>query len=395
MIFNRFRIMVTRRFADVNYLKAGMIAAYLMLCSSWAFADTAHFLTLSDIHFDPFRGCKGTRPCALIRTLNQSPVSSWPSLLRVQDKSLPIIGQDTNYPLWTAMLNLAKDEAQLKQVKFVVVLGDWLAHDFKRSYKRYSGDHTVSGYQQFVRKTLTFLGEELQQAFPDINIYGVIGNNDSDGSDYYSVIQGDFFKQTAIIWSHLIRQPESKRALLSSFSVGGYYALDLPSQPELRLIVLNSVLFSYKAKGKNIEAAAIKQLDWLKEQLEVVRRHHQKALIAMHIPVGIDLYATRRVRLFTLLPLWDPEYAHRYQMDLQEFSSDIMGVLAGHLHADWFQFMSYQHLNDMAVTVTPSISPVYGNNPGFKIYRYSTRSLILKGFDTFNYLMPSSVMLRP
>jgi hypothetical protein len=61
-----------------------------------------------------------------------------------------------------------------------------------------------------------------------------------------------------------------------------------------------------------------------------------------------------------------------------------MAILTGHLHADWFQTLSFANTK-IPNSGTPSISPIYGNNPGFKVYTYSLQDLILKSFVTHFY----------
>ncbi len=105
--------------------------------------------------------------------------------------------------------------------------------------------------------------------------------------------------------------------------------------------MLNTNVFSYKAKGENINQTAMQQLDWLHAQLQAAQNKKQTVLIAMHIPIGVDIYASLRFKLFTLMEFWKPTYLQRFQNELQQFAPRIAGIFAGHLHSDWFQILTF------------------------------------------------------
>ena len=153
----------------------------------------------------------------------------------------------------------------------------------------------------------------------------------------------------------------------------------------MKLIVLNSVLFSTHAKGRGVDLAAENELRWLHLQLQALKEKHQKALIAMHIPIGIDLYALWRY--LRLLDLWKTNYLQRFEAELKQNSSQIDGILVGHLHSNWFQILMLDNSSHIPLTGTTSISPIFGNNPGFKIYSFTPQSQQLKDEAIYTYSM--------
>ena len=162
--------------------------------SSQQVSTTYPFLTLADIHFDPFLGCHRVSPCPLIQKLQRADVSEWPAILKAGDNDPPQYKQDTNYALLTTSLAAVKAEAAIHHVQFVIVLGDFLAHEFRHRYKKFTHDRSRAHYQLFVKKTLTFVNNEIAHTFPNINVYSVVGNNDSYHGDYYSSPH-DFFNK--------------------------------------------------------------------------------------------------------------------------------------------------------------------------------------------------------
>lgn len=352
--------------------------------------NTLYFLSLSDIHFDPFAACRRMTPCPIIQQLRQAAVEKWPDILAQHDTTLPHYGQDTNFKLLQSSLAAAHQAALTEHVQFVLVLGDFLAHSFHEQYRRYARDKSVAAYQNFTRKTLAFLALMLARTFPEMDVYSAVGNNDSYRGNYYYSHSDHFFADVAQLWAPLIKTPENRAAFLSDFSTSGCYAVDVPGRAGYRLIVLNSVLFSNNARGKQVDAAAEQALTWLAQQLSMAKSHHQKVFIAMHIPMGTDVFAAFRIRLFRLMELWKQPYTARFQSLLQEYATHIEGVFSGHLHSDWFQTDSYGQ-NDIPMTGTIAISPVYGNNPGFKIYSYDSR-FQLKEFAAYSFTLMGKKM---
>lgn len=341
------------------------------------------FLSLADIHFDPFTACQNQVPCPLIQALRQAPASQWSGILAAQDKTAPAYRQDTGYPLLKSALDAAKAVAAKEHVQFVLVLGDFIGHDYRKFYRKYAQDNSYAGFQSFIKKTFEFLNLELAQTFPNVSVYSVVGNNDSYNGDYHSKIKGKFFADSAILWSSLIKNKQARADMQRDFPTAGYYAVDVA--PGLRLIVLNTVLFATKAKGEGVDQAATTEFTWLHNQLMAAAEKKQKVLLAMHIPAGIDVYASLQYRLLRLIELWQHEDTDRYEAELKMFSPVFAGIFAGHLHADWFQILTLSNENRVPVTGTPSISPIFGNNPGFKVYVYSPKTQQVENFETYYY----------
>lgn len=348
---------------------------------------TAYFLSVADIHFDPFSSCHPTTPCPLIDQLQQAPATQWGTIFAAHNTEAPQYAEDSNYPLLESTLAELKTVATEKNVGFVLLLGDSLAHNFKKNYLQYASNKSDAAYQAFVKNTMTFLRNEFANTFPSIDVYPVIGNNDSYEENYVSTPNGVFFSDMASLWSELIKDKDNRAILEQDFPKAGYYAVDLPHQTQLRLIILNTVLFSKYAQGVDIEHAANQQMDWLHHELASLSAKHQKAIIALHIPVGIDIFTSFKKQPFTMVELWQADDTQRFLSEVQQFASDIAVILSAHMHADAFQLMNSTNHQDVPVSATPSISPIYGNNPGFKIYQYSLLSSQLIDFVTYYYAL--------
>lgn len=365
----------------------------LLVCSSSVFAETRNstldrFITISDIHFDPFITCEKTTPCPIIETLRAAPVDTWNSILATSDTSTTKLHQDTNYELLQAMSNELQNRVKLEKPKFVLVLGDFLGHDYQEKYEVYAADKSEASYQQFVKKTFEFLTLELNRTFPKLNVYPVIGNNDSYESDYSVVPNGAFLKDISNIWATLIKDPFNKVAVEQALPLGGYYAVNIHNVPHLKLIVLNTVIFSKKiaAPGPLIDQAAQQQLIWLHQTLQAAQAKNQKVMIAMHIPAGIDVYSTLKHQ-FVVTEFLQDEYTQQLQQEFQMFAANIVGIFPGHLHMDWFQRLTAPTATTLPISGTPGMSPLFGNPPAYKIFRYSPQTLALQDFTTYSYAL--------
>ncbi len=345
-----------------------------------------NFLALSDIHFDPFITCK-KQPCPLIQKLRTAPAQQWAAVLAEQGAPLSTLMEDTNYPLLTNALVATGKISEENHAAFVILPGDLLGHEFHHKYKYFSGDKTLSQYSTFVRKTLQFLTQQLKAAFPATDVYMVVGNNDSYSGNYSVKPDGQFFHDTGITWSNLIHDRNNKLSMQKQFSSAGYYSVLLPNPANLRLIVLNTVLFSNGLKGKNVDtldAVAVRELNWLHAQLQLSQQQHQKVFIVMHIPQSLDVYATQQTKLFTLVHLWKSAYSERFVAEINQYGATIGGILAGHLHRNWFQIIAVDN-NKIPVIGITSISPVFGNYPGFRFISYFSDPLHLDDIVTYSF----------
>jgi sphingomyelin phosphodiesterase acid-like 3 len=215
-------------------------------------------------------------------------------------------------------------------------------------------------------KDLQFLKQQFQLALPNISNFIVVGNNDSYTGDYEAENKSVFLKQSAVLWVDLIKQSENKKAFLNDYPSMGYYAVDLDDR--YRLIVLNTVLFSVSVTNPKADLLALAQLDWLHQQLSTARQDHKMVLMAYHIPQGLNLVSTFRNYLNGLQDFWRATYINIFNNDIKEFAGLIKGMMAAHVHREELAILGINHQSLVKTTITPSISPIFGNNPTFKVF---------------------------
>lgn len=354
----------------------------------------ANFITLSDIHFNPFYDCDSSGNCQLACELSEQGIANWDALFSAYDKkAYPQYGEETNYHLLTSTLTKLQSVAEHNHPDFAIVLGDFLAHRFSGVtglYRRYTRRcDTRPTYEEFVTKVMRYLSLKIYTALPNIPIYSLLGNNDSATGNYSIDPGGYFLKQVQQDWLPLI-QPEDEQQFQRSFvQGGGYYHVSLDDN--LRLIVLNSVLFSSNASvpqpwylyfsKKELNSYASQQMVWLENQLKRAQELGQQILIAYHVPVGIDIFKSLGLR--TKLQ-WRDEVMQQFVALVERYQSIIVGQLGSHVHTDGLYLIRDDAHKPLSyIITTPSISPIYNNNPGFKVYAYQPSPPVVTDFTSY------------
>lgn len=372
-----------------------VVVGIVLLCFSHIIyaqsTETAKFLTIADVHFTPFTSCKMTKlgACDVVTQLRRAKYQDWQKILEQVPSHQQIKSRiDTSYALLKSSLQEIQAIIQTEHPRFILLLGDVLPHNFREQYIVFSRDTSTEGYRSFVKKTLLFLAAEFQQVAPNVDLYPVLGNNDSYTGDYRVVMRGDFLRDTTTIWAPLIKNTENQQRFRSLFPVGGYYAVDIPGSKNQRIVVLNTVLFSSRVNKKlAAKKAAQEQLVWLHDQLKQATSQHKKVIVAYHIPDGIDVFQTVQNIWNGIVGFWQPEYSNALQQELRTFPDTVTAILPAHIHMDSFQILTLDKTHQIPISFTPAISPIFGNNPGFKVYTYDTTTLQLKDFVTYFYLL--------
>ncbi len=378
-------------------MRRHLICTLIVVCLSWlpmahaaatSDAQSFYFLSLSDIHFDPFTACVGWRKgktCSVVDKLRAAPASEWRRILSTQDTVQPAFNRDTGYVLLQNSLREAALKAKLYHPDMVLVLGDSLAHEFHFKYKAYSRDTSQAGYRHFVLKTLEFLNIMLRETFPQQDVVMLTGNNDTYSKNYYSEPDGAFFHDAGSLWSSLLLDAAAKQQMQSQFNAAGYYAIDLPHHPQVRLIALNSVLFSKKVSDIRVDVAAQLELNWLHQQLQRAKDHHQQVLLTFHIPPTLNLDLMQRISLFDAHQFFKNDDLLRFQQELSAYYPQIGSIISGHLHYEWQQWFAVGNNRRLLIITVPSISPVFGNDPAFKIFHYTPTAAKVDSVYTYTF----------
>jgi sphingomyelin phosphodiesterase acid-like 3 len=342
--------------------KAGLVLLALLVIASSAAAET--FLSVSDIHFDPFADP------AIIARLEAADVSQWDAIFAASTvTAFSTYGSDVNDPLLRSAL--AEMQKQLPAPAFVLISGDFLAHKFDQTYQQYATDKSHAAYSAFVTKTVAYIAARFTKIYPGVRIYPTLGNNDSDCGDYAVAPNGAFLASFRDVWSPIV----GSRSFQRRFPTGGYYHADVAGLKDVRLIAINANFFSTNYTnpcGTLGPDPGLRELEWLDAELALARTAGKRVWLLLHIPPGMDVYDTEEyggscpdVKAQTF---WKGQYAQKYLQITAAYRQTIAGSFAGHTHQDEFRIVngssettppsrsSKRHRPDGSPTTPPGIS---------------------------------------
>lgn len=244
----------------------------------------------------------------------------------------------------------------ISKPEFILYLGDIVGHKRASNPTRFVQDNT--------KKALA----GLQSMFPDTPIINVFGNNDSfeknygaffsDGLSPYKVALQSGFKNGFLstgIKCHLKGKSDFP-CIQSQNDKHGFFTIKLGDT--LILIGLNSVMFSPKhvAPLEHIQL----QMEYLKKQLKHAKKENTSVLIAMHIPVGNNVYDGSG--------FWNKSYQEQFLKIMHDYYKQIKGILAAHTHMDEFKIIRMPENQNMGEYLTAGLSTAHGNFPSIKVF---------------------------
>ena len=357
-------------------------------------SNAGQFLHISDLHFNPFYDG------SLFPQLSSQPVENWAGIL---DKSQPptfnLMGQDSNYFLIESALDEAR--RRLPAPDFLLVSGDFLAHNWQISYDRLAKlSHVVDpeAFRAFTAKAVQFLAAELKRRYPTTPILPVLGNGDSDCGDYAITPDGPFLKMFAAA-GRPARPGYRPGSVPGVVLPGGALHSEVTPRQESPADRRQQRLLFHEIRQhlwNKQRGARPDELRWLETALEHAHAAGETVWLFMHIPPGIDSFATDQSlqKNGPIVTLWHPDSTGRFLQLLERYQRTIQAAFVGHLHMDDFRVI---RLNDKPVLfgkVAPAISPVYGNNPGFQVAQYDRQTGAIENYQ-LDYLTNLSTDGKP
>jgi hypothetical protein len=95
--------------------------------------------------------------------------------------------------------------------------------------------------------------------------------------------------------------------------------------------------------------------------------------LIFHIAPGIDGFASshRKDGGTAAVPMWKPVYTEAFEKLLVRYRDTVLISLAGHEHVDDFRLIA-----GSLVQMTPGVSPVVGQNPGFRVVSFQANGAL-------------------
>ena len=351
---------------------------------------------ISDLHFNPFD------PPQLAATLSGLSPQAWPSAFASADNQvMSRSGEDTNHALLVSSLAAFAKEAA--GADFAIVPGDFLAHEFEaKAAKALDVAPTSQAVGAMTVKTTLFVADLLAEALAGKPAIVALGNNDSSCGDYRIEPGGSYLAATREAVRRLVGGTWLEPDFDETYGAGGYYAARHPTVANGLIIVLNDILWSAKyrdACGTGGHAAALAMFDWLRERLARQRAAGGRVWMVHHIPWGIDPYATLHAPAPScpakVVPFLQEPFASDFPALLAEYRNVLRASFSGHTHFDDYRLLVDERGTTIGVDkVTPAISPIFGQNPGFQVFTYDRLSGAPKDFSTWSLANPGEAPQR-
>jgi len=339
---------------------------------------TGIFLSITDIHFDPYADT------SIVKDLNNNPVSAWPKIFaNAGDDDASPYGVDAGYVLASSAVKAASNLT--RNYDFILYSGDYLSHDFRATYNQLVGG-TSQEFNQFAIKTMRYVSYLLSSQFNGVPIYGTLGNNDAICGDYMISPKSPLLMGIAPQWSDLSQQPDA----FTDFTMGGFYKVKHPVVTNHDIIVLNNIFWSNDYRDScetSVEHPGDAMMAWLEWQLYQSNYRGRTTTLLMHVPPGINAYSSSKGWANcqdSIQPFWQDRYTTSFLNLLQNYNGVITNGFTGHTHMDNFRVISVPQGNaKLPLHVTPAVSPIFSNNPAFKVVQYDTSNAAILNSLTF------------
>lgn len=357
-----------------------------------AAARRGGFVTISDIHFTPFYDT------TLASRLIAADYPRWLAIFRSSSVRGPgTYGEETGYPLLESTLKSMRGSTS--NPGYVILTGDLLAHNYRGTFNLYASDKSDSAYDRFVYKTLGFLVSRINAYFPRTPVLPALGNNDSYSGNYSIGPRSRFLADFQRLWAPLVARAGKSGSFAKDFPAGGFYSVPDPLVKHRRIILLNTIFFSKKYCNKCDSAGAActtcdttapypgdVEMAWLGNELATCARNGEHAVLAYHIPPGIDVFGSVDSvggSTTPVIPLWQDRYDTAFRALMAVHAKTIDAAFAGHTHVDDFRLMTDGTGAAFGfIHITPAVSPVYDNNPGYQIFSLDRSSGIIENYET-------------
>ncbi len=366
--------------------------------------STYTVVAISDIHFNPL-----ANP-GLFPSLVAQPASQWKSIFDNAQSASPVapstFGADTNYP--SLVLALAALKQNLGSSPVILFSGDMLGHDLSQCfYEQYAASTLPSqlnpatcplnptttapetaAMQSFLDKTLAFVSMQIRANVGNVPVIFVPGNIDTY-SIYGTGPDAQFLADNAsTYYTQLLNSSVNQASFQSTFTTLGSYSAQ-PLGSKLRVIALDSNPFAQSPYLPPLDPYA--ELTWLDSQLAAAQSAGQKVWLIMHVPPGANTTATAQYAAKGDAPspgtddeaamMWQPQYQIQFMQILSKYPGLVAMGITGHTHMDEFRVLS---TGDVLYGI-PGISPVFGNNPAFKIFTIAQATQMPMDYQSISY----------
>lgn len=363
-------------------------------------SSTYTVVAISDLHFNPL-----ANPALFPALVSQS-VDRWQGIFEAAQSTAPaapaMFGADTNYP--SLVLALAALRQNPGSSPVILFSGDMLGHDLPEWFCALSSNPPIPvtnppaacqldapgtlAMQSFLDKTVAFVSMQIRASVGNVPVIFAPGNIDTY-SVYGAGPDASFLAHNAAtLYTQLLGGSVGQASFQSTFTTLGSYAAQ-PLGSKLLVLALDSNPFAQSPYPPPLDPNA--ELAWLDTQLAAAQSAGQKVWLIMHVPPGANTTATAQNAAKAVAPnpktddeaamMWQPQYQTRFTRILAKYPGLIAMAITGHTHMDEFRVLS---TGDVLLGI-PGISPVFGNNPAFKVFTIAQATQMPMDYQSISY----------
>jgi sphingomyelin phosphodiesterase acid-like 3 len=102
----------------------------------------------------------------------------------------------------------------------------------------------------------------------------------------------------------------------------------------------------------------------------------------MHIPPGMNAYNSSHGECQQPVSFWQARYTTEFSTLMSTYSDVVHLAFAGHIHMDDFR-VSVAGPPSLPMRLTPSVSPIFRNNPSFSVMTYDLATAAVSDITTY------------
>ncbi|KHN95357.1 Endopolyphosphatase [Metarhizium album ARSEF 1941] len=245
---------------------------------------------------------------------------------------------DSPFSLVDATLQWIQENIK-NDIDFVIWTGDSARHDSDEAHPR-TNKAVLDSNKLVTDKIIKTFSSSKGKL--DVPIIPTFGNNDFLPHNIMYPGPNQWFAAYGEIWNRFI--PEEQR---HSFQFGGWFHVDvIPGK--LTVFSLNTMYFF--DRNAAVDGCALpsepgyKHMEWLRVQLDLVRRTGAKAILMGHVPPARTNSKQN----------WDESCWQRYTLWLQKYRDVVVASLFGHMNIDHFLLSDTKNIDLNVATDTAS-----------------------------------------
>ena len=157
-----------------------------------------------------------------------------------------------------------------------------------------------------------------------------------------------------------------------------------PTVANQDIIVLNTIFWStsYKSCTPDSGDPGQAEIEWLGWKLYAANLLHRGVTLVMHIPPGMDAYNSSQGQCRAPVSFWQDKYRAEFSTLMSAYSNVVQLAFAGHIHMDDFRVTDTDPFLP-PLRITPSVSPIFRNNPAFSVMTYDLATASVSDITTF------------